>query len=95
MPAALGISILMPSIAALWKRAAECKCFPVVRIIVALWFVGFFPTGTQKVEQERELLQHHLKGKGKRQLGQKCSFSPFQQKEEERNPLCVCSFSLP
>lgn len=42
MPATLGVSILMPSVAAFWKKAAECKCSPVVRVIVALGFVGFF-----------------------------------------------------
>lgn len=46
----------------------------------------FFPTGTQNVEQERELLQHHLKGKGKRQLGKKWSFFPFRRRKKREIP---------
>lgn len=49
----------------------------------------FFPTGTQNVKQERELLQHHLKGKGKRLPGgksEKCSFSPSSKRERREIP---------
>lgn len=85
MPATLGISTLMLNIAALWKKAAECK-HSVVEVIAVWGFVGFFPTGMQSVKQERELLQHHLKGKGKRLLGEKCSFSAFRERKKREIP---------
>lgn len=59
----------------------------------AFEFCRFFPTGMQNVEQERELLQHHLKGKGKRQLGEKCSFSPFSRRKKRESALFL--FFLP
>lgn len=87
-------SILMPSVAAFWKKAAECKCSPVVKSYCGFGLCGFFPTGTQNVKQERELLQHHLKGKGKRLPGGKSAASHLPAKEEgEKSPPCV--FFLP
>lgn len=86
MPAALGISILMPSVAALWEKAAECKCSPVVRIIVVLGFVGFLPNWHAKCETGEGALAAPFKGEGKEAAGGKCSFSPFSKRKGREVP---------
>lgn len=92
MPPTLDISTLMPNIAALWKKAAECKR-SVVEVIVVLGFVGFFPTGMQSVQQERELLQHHLRGR-ERGCWVKSAASQLSEKgRREKSPPCI--FFLP